>query len=120
MALRVNSLCGMMVVMLILGCLMDPLSIMLITLPFFMPMAEAAGLNLIWFGVLMLLALEISQTTPPFGMLLFCMKGIVPADTTMRDIYVSVAPFILLEIAILVFLVAVPNVVTWLPALMKG
>jgi len=111
---------GMMIVMLILGCLMDPLSILLITLPFFMPLAEAANLNLIWFGVLMLLAIEISQTTPPFGMLLFCMKGVAPADTTMGDIYLSVAPFILLEIGILIFLVAVPDAVIWLPELMKN
>jgi tripartite ATP-independent transporter DctM subunit len=111
---------GMMVVMLILGCLMDPLSILLITLPFFIPLAEAANLDLIWFGVLMLLAIEISQTTPPFGLLLFCMKGVAPQDTTMRDIYVSVLPFILLELCILAALVAVPEAITWLPELMRG
>lgn len=116
----VTLVCGMMIIMLLLGCFMDPLSILLITLPFFMPLAELVGLNLIWFGVLMLLALEIGQTTPPFGMLLFCMKGVAPPDITMKDIYIAVTPFILLELCILAFLIAVPSVVTWLPELMKG
>ena len=110
---------GMMAIMLFLGCFMDPLSIMLITLPFFVPLANAAGVDMIWFGVLMLLALEISQTTPPFGILLFVMKGVAP-DVTMRQIYASVAPFILIEIMILIFLMLLPDVVTWLPALMNS
>ena len=84
------------------------------------PIAEAIRIDLIWFGVLMLLALEIGQTTPPFGMLLFVMRGVAPAETTMRHIYAAVTPFVLLEIAILAFLIAVPGAVTWLPALMAG
>ncbi len=110
---------GMMAITLILGCIMDPLSIMLITLPFFVPLAHFAGFDLIWFGVLMLLALEIGQTTPPFGLLLFVMKSVAPKDTTMQQIYLAVAPFILLEIALLIVLMLVPGAVTWLPALMR-
>jgi TRAP-type C4-dicarboxylate transport system permease large subunit len=106
--------------MLVMGCFMDPVSIMLITLPFFIPIAELIKIDLIWFGVLMLLALEIGQTTPPFGMLLFVMRGISPPDISMRDIYVAVTPFVLLEIGILVFLILVPGVVTWLPDLLAG
>jgi len=113
-------LAGMMVLMLVMGCFMDPVSIMLITLPFFIPIAELIKIDLIWFGVLMLLALEIGQTTPPFGMLLFVMRGISPPDISMRDIYVAVTPFVLLEIGILVFLILVPGVVTWLPDLLAG
>ncbi len=113
-------LCSMMLLMLVMGCFMDPVSIMLITLPFFIPMAEQIHIDLIWFGVLMLLALEIGQTTPPFGMLLFVMRGVAPPDITMRHIYAAVTPFVLLEIGILVFLILVPGVVTWLPKLMAG
>ncbi len=116
----VALLVAMMLLMLVMGCFMDPVSIMLITLPFFIPLAELIRIDLIWFGVLMLLALEIGQTTPPFGMLLFVMRGVAPAETTMRDIYAAVAPFVLLEIGILAFLIAVPGAVTWLPALMAG
>jgi tripartite ATP-independent transporter DctM subunit len=113
-------LIGMMLLMLIMSCFMDPVSIMLITLPFFIPQAELIQIDLIWFGVLMLLALEIGQTTPPFGMLLFVMRGVAPPDTTMRQIYAAVTPFVLLEIGILAFLIAVPGAVTWLPKLMAG
>ncbi len=115
-----SLLVSMMLLMLVMGCFMDPVSIMLITLPFFIPLAEQIHIDLIWFGVLMLLALEIGQTTPPFGMLLFVMRGVAPADVTMRHIYAAVAPFVVLEIGILIFLIALPGVVTWLPALMKG
>ncbi len=109
---------AMLAIMLFLGCIMDPVSIMLICLPFFMPLAEQAGLPLIWFGVCMLLALEIGQTTPPFGVLLFVMKGVAPPDVSMRDIYVAVAPFIVLEVALLAGLVTWPGLVEWLPAMM--
>ena len=116
----ITLLVSMMLLMLVMGCFMDPVSIMLITLPFFIPLAEQIHIDLIWFGVLMLLALEIGQTTPPFGMLLFVMRGVAPSDITMRHIYAAVAPFVLLEIGILAFLIAVPGAVTWLPDLMKG
>ena len=113
-------LAGMMILMLVMGCFMDPVSIMLITLPFFIPIAELIKIDLIWFGVLMLLALEIGQTTPPFGMLLFVMRGIAPPNISMRHIYAAVTPFVLLEIGILVFLILVPGVVTWLPDLLAS
>lgn len=113
-------LVSMMLLMLVMGCFMDPVSIMLITLPFFIPMAELIRIDLIWFGVLVLLALEIGQTTPPFGMLLFVMRGVAPPDITMRHIYAAVTPFVLLEIGILTFLVLVPDTVTWLPELMSA
>ena len=109
---------AMLLIMLVLGCIMDPVSIMLICLPFFMPLADQAGLPLIWFGVLMLLALEIGQTTPPFGVLLFVMKGVAPPDVTMRDIYIAVTPFIILELALLASLVAWPGIIEWLPAML--
>ncbi len=115
-----SLLVAMMGLMLLMGCFMGPVSIMLITLPFFIPLAELIRIDLIWFGVLMLLALEIGQTTPPFGMLLFVMRGVAPPDTTMGQIYAAVAPFVLLEIGILAFLMAVPASVTWLPRLMAG
>ncbi len=117
---RFELLFLMMGVTLFLGCLMDPVSIMLITLPFFLPLVSLAHFDPIWFGVLMLLCLEISQTTPPFGMILFVMKGIAPADTKMQHIYRAVAPFTLMEVAVLVVLMLAPGLVTWLPALMSA
>jgi tripartite ATP-independent transporter DctM subunit len=108
----------MLGIVLFLGCLMDPYSILLITLPFYMPLATLAGFDLIWFGVLMLLSLEIGQVTPPFGMILFVMKGIA-ADARMQTLYLAVFPFILMELGVLAFLVLVPGTVTWLPALIR-
>jgi tripartite ATP-independent transporter DctM subunit len=114
-----TMLVAMIGIVLVLGCFMEPFSILLITLPFFMPMAELAGFDPIWFGVLILLALEISNTTPPFGLLLFVMKGISPPDTTMRQIYGAAAPFVMLEIAVLIFMIAVPESVSWLSDVVK-
>ena len=108
----------MLGIVLFLGCLMDPYSILLITLPFYMPLATLAGFDLIWFGVLMLLSLEIGQVTPPFGMILFVMKGIA-TEARMQTIYFAVIPFILMELGVLIFLVLVPGTVTWLPALIR-
>lgn len=110
---------GMLLVLLFMGCFLDQLSMMLITLPFFMPLAQALGLDLVWFGILLLLVLEISFTTPPFGMLLFVMKGVAPPDTTMRDIIVAATPFVLLELFGLVLMFLYPPLVTWLPALIQ-
>jgi tripartite ATP-independent transporter DctM subunit len=108
---------GMLLILLFMGCFLDQLSMMLITLPFFMPLAQLLGLDLVWFGMMMLLVLEISFTTPPFGMLLFVMKGVAP-DVTMRDIYLAAAPFIALELLGLVLMFVYPPLVTWLPALL--
>lgn len=108
---------GMLVILLFMGCFLDQLSMMLITLPFFMPLAQLLGLDPVWFGMLMLLVLEISFTTPPFGMLLFVMKG-VATDVTMRDIYRAAGPFIALELVGLVLMFLFPPLVTWLPGLL--
>jgi tripartite ATP-independent transporter DctM subunit len=112
-------LAGMLVILLILGCFMDQLSMMMITLPFFMPLARSLQFDLVWFGVLMLLALEIGFTTPPFGLLLFIMKGVAPPDITMRQICAAAGPFILLEILALVILMVDPATVTWLTELAR-
>ena len=106
---------GMLIIVLFLGCLMDPLSIMLITLPFFMPLVKIVGVDPIWFGVLMLVALEVGQTTPPFGLLLFTMKSVVPPDITMKQIYYAAAPFILMQLVVIGLIVAIPTLGTWLP-----
>ncbi|MEL6600453.1 MAG: TRAP transporter large permease subunit [Pseudomonadota bacterium] len=92
-------------VLLILGMFMEQISIMLLTVPIYFPLAASLGFDPIWFGLIMLLALEISFTTPPFGLLLFVMKGVAPKDTTMREIYLSAIPFILCSL----LLVALPS-----------
>ena len=110
---------GMLIVVLILGCLMDPLSIILITLPFFIPLVRQVGVEPVWFGVLMLVALEVGQTTPPFGLLVFTMKSVAPPSTTMRQIYMAAAPFTLMQMIAIALIVAFPLLGTWLPNLSR-
>src|SRR3972149_4410292 len=87
-------LIGMLVVVLILGCFMETVSIMMITIPIYMPVVHAFGYNTIWFGVLMLITLETGLITPPFGVTLFVMKGVAPSEVTMSDIWRAVTPFV--------------------------
>lgn len=107
----------MFVVLLILGMFMEQISMMLLTVPIFFPLAESLGFDLIWFAVITLLALEISFTTPPFGLLLFVMKGVAPPGTTMREIYAAAIPYILCSMVLVVMLVMAPGLALWLPGL---
>ncbi|MGG7646115.1 TRAP transporter large permease [Rhodovulum sp. YNF3179] len=111
----VAMLLAMFGVLLILGMFMEQISIMLLTVPIFFPLAESLGFDPIWFALIMLLGLEISFTTPPFGLLLFVMKGVAPPGTTMRDIYLSALPFILCSLILVALLVVFPGLALWLP-----
>jgi tripartite ATP-independent transporter DctM subunit len=102
-------------VLLLLGMFMEQISMMLLTVPIFFPLAASLGFDPIWFGLIMLLALEISFTTPPFGLLLFVMKGVAPPDTTMRDIYMSALPFIFCSLLLVALMILFPPIVLWLP-----
>ncbi len=104
-------------VLLLLGMFMEQISMMLLTVPIFFPLALTLNFDPIWFGIIMLLALEISFTTPPFGLLLFVMKGVAPGETTMREIYTSAFPFIGCSLLLVVLLIAFPQLALWLPSL---
>jgi tripartite ATP-independent transporter DctM subunit len=108
---------AMIGIILFLGCFMDQLSMMLLTAPIFFPLAKTLGFDLTWFGLIMLLSLEIGYTTPPFGLLLFVMKGVAPPGTTMRDIYLAGMPFIACVLLLIVLIIAFPPLATWLPSL---
>jgi TRAP-type mannitol/chloroaromatic compound transport system permease large subunit len=75
--------------------------------------------DLLWFGVLMLIAMEISFTTPPFGLLIYVMKGVAPPSITLKQVYMAALPFIVLETVVLGLLIAFPALATWLPAIMR-
>ena len=74
---------GMLLVVLIMGCFMETVAIMMITIPIFMPVINSFHYNLVWFGVIMLIALETGLITPPFGVTLFVMKGVAPPEISM-------------------------------------
>ncbi len=105
----------MQIIIAILGCFIDANSICMITLPIYMPLIKTLGFDPIWFGLLVLLNVEAGTKTPPFGFLLFCMKGLAPKDTTMMEIYSSVAPFVAIEYGVILLLMAFPMIALWLP-----
>ncbi|MGI9332292.1 MAG: TRAP transporter large permease [Gammaproteobacteria bacterium] len=97
-------------VLLVLGMFMDQLSMMLLSVPIFFPLAQTLGFDLIWFGVIVLMALEISFTTPPFGLLLFVMKGVAPPGTRMTEIYRAALPYIGCAMALVGLLIVEPEI----------
>jgi TRAP-type C4-dicarboxylate transport system permease large subunit len=111
---------AMLGVLLFLGAFMDQVSMMMITLPFFIPLGHAIGIDLLWFGVLMLVVMEISFTTPPFGLLIYVMKGVAPKSITLRQVYMAAMPFIVLELMVLALIFLVPELATWLPEMARG
>jgi tripartite ATP-independent transporter DctM subunit len=106
---------GMLAVVLIMGCFMETVAIMMITIPIFMPVIHAFGYNVIWFGVLMLIALETGLITPPFGVTLFVMKGVAPDDVTMADIWKAVTPYVIIDILCIVLVLVMPFLATVVP-----
>jgi TRAP-type C4-dicarboxylate transport system permease large subunit len=113
----------MMVVLLFLGAFMDQVSMLLLTLPFFLLGSQSLQatfqIDVIWLMVLMLITMEISLLTPPFGLLLYVMKGVAPFDVTLGEVVRSAMPFIMIELLVLVLLIAAPGVATWLPKLLN-
>jgi len=94
---------------------MEQVSIMLITLPIFMPMVRALGFDDIWFAIIMLVNLEVAMESPPFGFLLFVMKGVAPPHITMGDVYRATFPFIIINLILITIMLFFPALVTWLP-----
>jgi tripartite ATP-independent transporter DctM subunit len=113
-------LIGMLIVVLIMGCFMETVAIMMITLPIFMPVIDAFGYDKVWFGVMMLIALETGLITPPFGVTLFVMKGVAPPEITMGDIWKAVTPYVIVDIACIAIVMAFPILATFAPRLMGG
>jgi len=111
----IGLLICMMLVVMFLGMFMDQLSILMITLPIFMPICHAFGWDPLWFGLMLLINMSIANLSPPFGIELFVMKGVSPPDTTMGDIYQASVPFIIMEALVILLVMIVPPVATWLP-----
>lgn len=109
----------MVLVLLFLGAFMDQVSMLLLTMPFFLLGAQSFqvlfDIDVIWLMVLMLITMEISLLTPPFGLLLYVMKGIAPPNIKIGQVVGAALPFIAIEVFVLVLLMAFPEVATWLP-----
>jgi tripartite ATP-independent transporter DctM subunit len=103
----------MLVVVTVLGCFLEQVSIMMITLPIFMPIIKATGLDPVWFCILMLICLSIGQLSPPFGLALFVMKAVSPPDITIRDIYRAAWPYCIMDVLCVAIVMAFPGLATW-------
>lgn len=112
-------LIGIYVVYLILGCFFDAISMMIITLPFFIPILKTLGYDLVWFGIVLVILIEIGLLTPPVGMNLFVIHGIAQ-DVSIKTIVIGTLPFLLMMGVMLVLLTLFPNIALWMPyVLMK-
>ena len=110
----------MWLVMMILGCFLDPPAIILICVPIFLPVVEAIGFDSVWFGVVMVLASEMAQLTPPVGIGLFIMQSIAPKGTTLMDCIRGAAPYVGILWVLLGLLIFYPDIAMWLPSTMRG
>ena len=105
---RMIILIGMQAVLILLGMFMNAQSIMMITLPIFMPIVQILEFNTIWFAVIYMINMEMASMTPPFGLALFVMKGVAPPDTKMSDIWNAAVPFLLLQVATMAIVMIFP------------
>ena len=112
-------LTAMFLVLVLLGMFMDQLSIMMLTLPIFMPLVVLYEFDPVWFGVVMLLALELNLATPPFGLLLFVMVGVSPPGTTVGQVARAALPYIGCTLLLVVLLTIFPQIALWLPNLSR-
>jgi tripartite ATP-independent transporter DctM subunit len=103
----------------ILGCLLDGVAILMITLPVFLPLASSFGFDPLWFGILFMVNTEMSYLTPPFGYCIFSLRAAIPSElVSTRDIYRAVWPFVALQALGLLLVILFPKIVLLLPRMM--
>jgi tripartite ATP-independent transporter DctM subunit len=110
----------MLGILVFLGLFVDQVSMMLLTLPFYMPIVKSLGIDTVWFGVMYLICMQLGLLMPPHGMLLYTMKGVAPPHITMGQVFASAIPYVTLSFAMLVLIFFVPSIATWLPAILVG
>jgi len=110
----------MIAIYFVLGCFMEQLSIMMLTLPLYMPLALHYGFDPVWFGLLLLLSLEVGLLTPPFGLVLFVMAGVAPKGTRFEDVVTAAVPYILCALLLIILVILFPAIATWLPSIIGG
>jgi TRAP-type C4-dicarboxylate transport system permease large subunit len=108
----------MLVIYFLLGCVLESLSMVLLTVPVFFPIIQQLGLDPVWFGIIVVVAVEISLITPPVGLNVFVLKGVLE-DVPTGTIFRGVTPFILADLVRLAILVLVPGITLLLPSFMK-
>ena len=115
----VMMIIGTMVVLFLLGCFLDPIGIMLLTLPVFLPVVDEMGINLIWFGVLMTKLLEVALITPPVGLNVFVIKGIVGDMMRTETIFKGILWFLVADVIVIALMIGFPGITLWLPGFVE-
>jgi TRAP-type C4-dicarboxylate transport system permease large subunit len=106
---------GMMLILIFLGIFVDQVSMMMITLPIFMPIVTSLGIDPIWFGVMFLICMQLGLLLPPHGLLLMTMRGVAPPSVTMAHIFLAVGPYVVMSLILLLAVFFIPGIATWLP-----
>ena len=108
---------GMMLFLIFLGIFVDQVSMMMITLPIFMPIVQALGIDPVWFGVMFLICMQLGLLLPPHGLLLMTMRGVAPPSVSMAHIFMAVMPYVIMSLLLLAAVFWIPSIATWLPRL---
>ena len=101
----------------VLGCLLDSLAMILLTIPIVFPIVKALNYDPVWFGIIIVMVVELGLITPPIGMNVFVIKGIAK-DVPLETIFRGVTPFIIAQIILILILIAFPSIALWLPSTM--
>jgi tripartite ATP-independent transporter DctM subunit len=109
---------GMMLVLIVLGIFVDQVSMMMITLPIFMPLVQSLGIDVIWFGIMFLICMQMGLLLPPHGLLIMTMRGVAPSSVTMLHLYQAVAPYVFMSLLLLMAVFLYPPLATYFPALL--
>ena len=113
-------LLAFVVVLIILGCIIDSVSILLLTMPIMVPIAATLGYDKVWFGMIAIVTIELGLLTPPFGMVVFAMKASLPPDVRIEEIFLGSAPFFVVLLLALALVIAFPQISLFIPRLLLG
>jgi len=114
-----NVMIVLIVIYIVLGCFLDAIGMILVTVPIFFPLVVENGFDPVWFGVMLVTLMEIGLIHPPVGMNLFVIRAQIP-DIPLSAIYLGVVPFLLAQAALIVLLLAFPHMALWLPTALYG
>jgi tripartite ATP-independent transporter DctM subunit len=115
---KTEILIVILLIYLVLGCVLDSLAMVLLTIPIFFPIVSAMGFDAVWFGIIIVMVVELGLITPPIGMNVFVIKGIA-REVPLATIFAGVAPFVAAQVVLIAALVAFPGIALWLPGTMK-
>lgn len=110
----------MMLILAVMGCFIDWIGVLLLTMPVFVPIVESLGYDKVWFGVLFCLNMQISYLSPPFGPACFYLKGVAPPEISLQEIYAAVWPFMILQAIAIGLLIVFPDLALWLPRVLSS